>query len=49
MKKIIVYATTQGGEGKVYKVGEYEEVSEIIISCGMFTDDVEISFEEKEE
>ena len=49
MTKIIVYATTDNGNGFVEKIGEYEEISDIQIRCGVFDKDVVISFEEEEE
>jgi len=43
--KIVVYATTQHGEGFVRKIGEYEDVEEMDdIHIGMFDKDVVIGF-----
>jgi len=42
--KIIMYATTKEGDGFVSQVGEYEDWEEISIRCGMFADDVVITF-----
>ena len=43
-RKIIMYATTKDGEGKVVRLCEYDDIDEITIHTNMFTD-VEITFE----
>ena len=43
--KIIVYTTTDNGDGFVSKIGEYDTVEEIEIRIGTFDKDVVISFE----
>jgi len=48
----ILYATAKDGDGHVLKIGEYDDVDEISIRCGMFAPDVVITIEkifEKEE
>jgi hypothetical protein len=45
IKKITVWATNKYGEGRVQKIGEYEEIDDISILCGHFSPDVEINFE----
>jgi len=49
MKKIIVYATTDNGDGYVTKIGEYEYMEEIQIRIGTFSKDVVITFETERE
>ena len=44
--KIVVYATTDNGDGYVTKIGEYDSVEQIQIRIGTFAKDVVISFEE---
>jgi hypothetical protein len=43
--KIIVYATTNYGNGYVTKMGEYDSIEEIEIHIDMFAKNVIISFE----
>ena len=45
---IVMYATTKDGEGFVEKIGEFDNIYEVEIRCGMFDKDVVISFEEEE-
>lgn len=47
--KYIVYATDDDGEGRVMKIGEYEQVDDIILKVGMFSKDVVITIEEEHE
>lgn len=42
---IIVYATTNHGEGRVKEIGRYEEVEDIEIIVGMFANDVVLTFD----
>jgi len=44
-----MYATTEKGEGRVSKIGEYEGIDDIEVICGMFADDVIITFVEQNE
>ncbi len=48
MLKIVMYATMKNGDGHVEKIGEFEDLEEIRIRIGIFTDDVVITFEEEE-
>ena len=41
-----MWATSKSGEGLVQDLGQYEEVEQILIQCGMFEDDVTITIEE---
>lgn len=43
--KIIVYATTDRGAGRVFRVGEYDFLEEIEILIGAFDKDVILTFE----
>lgn len=45
--KIIAYAIADNGEGRVMRIGEYEDWDEIEIVCGLFTKDTIINFEQK--
>lgn len=45
MQKIIMYATTRDGEGHCMKVGEYNDITDIVIRSDMFGRDVVIEFE----
>lgn len=40
--KYVVYATNKNGDGSVQRVGEYEELEDIIIRVGHFAKDVVI-------
>lgn len=39
-----MYATAKDGQGYVQRIGEFEDIDEVQIRCGMFSDDVLISF-----
>lgn len=43
--KYVVYATSNYGEGRVMKIGEYKDVEEIDIQIGLFSKDVVINIE----
>ena len=50
--KIIIYATTQNGEGFTEKIGELHQWDELLewnFRAGMFNDDVVITFEQETE
>ncbi len=49
MKKIIVYAVAEKGEGRAMEIGQYEDISDIEIFVGMLDRDVVLRFEEHEE
>ena len=46
--KYILYATNKDGNGFVEKIGEYEDVNEVKIRIGMFSDDVVITIEQEQ-
>ena len=46
--KYIVYATNKHGDGRVMRIGEYEDLDEIEICVGMFSKDVVINIEMEE-
>ena len=48
-KKFIVYITTDHGNGIVAKIGEYEDIEDIEIHCGMFADDVVVTIEREKD
>ena len=43
--KIIVYACSDYGDGKVQQIGTFESIEDIEILVGMFSKDVKITFE----
>ena len=43
--KILMYATTDNGDGFVQLVGTYESIEEIEIRAGMFSKDVLLTFQ----
>lgn len=45
MQKIIMYVTGKDGEGHCMRVGEYDDVTDIVIRPDMFGKDVVIEFE----
>jgi hypothetical protein len=45
MKKIILWATDNNGDGRVMKIGEYETIEDIEIIVNMFNKDVVLNFE----
>ena len=45
MPKIILYATSEQGNGRVMRVGEFDSIEEIEILNWMFSKDVVFSFE----
>lgn len=45
IKKYIVYATMDQGDGHVEKIGEYEDITDVKIRVGMFSEDVVITVE----
>lgn len=47
--KYILYAIAEKGEGRVMKVGEYDEVEDIEIIVSMFDRDVILSIETKKD
>lgn len=44
-RKIIMYVTAKDGEGHTMKVGEYDDITDVVIHTNMFSNNVEISFE----
>lgn len=44
-KKIVMYATSEKGEGFVMSIGEYDSIEEVVIYPGVFDKDVQITFE----
>jgi hypothetical protein len=44
---IKAYATNKDGHGHVQEIGEYDHLDDIEIRCGMFADDVVITFIEE--
>ena len=44
-KKIVMYATSENGEGRVMKIGEFEDIEDIQIIVGMFDKDTIINLE----
>lgn len=49
MKKIIVYATGENGDGRVMQIGEFDSLEEMEIIVGLFDKDVILNFEYSEE
>lgn len=47
--KYILYATADKGEGPVMEIGRFDDLEEINIQVGMFSDDVVINIERQEE
>ena len=43
--RIKAYAANKNGDGRVQLIGTYDTIEDIEIICGMFADDVVISFE----
>ena len=43
--KYIVYATAKDGQGHVQKIGTYDDVENIILNVGMFSDDVVLTID----
>jgi hypothetical protein len=44
---IQVWATDRNGNGMVQKLGEYEDIEDVVINCGHFRKDVVITFNYK--
>lgn len=44
-KTIVMYATSEKGDGFVMRIGEYESIEEVVIYPGVFDKDVQITFE----
>ena len=44
--KIQVWATNKYGDGHIQDLGVFEDIEDITIKVGMFSDDVIITFEE---
>jgi len=44
-RKIIMYATTEGGDGRVQQIGIYEALEDIEVIIRMFAPEVVISLE----
>lgn len=42
--RIVMYATEKSGEGRVMRIGEYDDIDEITILTGLFSNDVQITF-----
>ncbi len=49
MGSIIAYATDKDGDGHVMKIGEYDDMDEIVLRVGHFGEDVVITFTENTE
>ena len=46
-RKIIVYATTNNGNGYSTMIGEYDDIEDIQLRISMFAPDVVVTLEEK--
>ena len=45
MEKIIAYATNKDGKGYVVKIGEFDDIGDVVIRVSHFAQDVMITFE----